>query len=409
MKSNIKIISLIFMVFSIFCVLIVSSNEDLISQDNMFGEDDPVNSELGELIDQFNSPGPLGLGGDDVRFIANESDNYIDLMIRKKEEIQSVLVIYVVSEYIEGKKFTVDYGLRALEYNSVNGNEVRLLNGVELGKDQNLYFLVDSTPEKYPAFGEAFKIRIPTYSQYGYTKENFGLVRMGEGTFIKIRAFDLPFADYSGQYRDNLFEISTVERFSGKNKNKKDERKIYSGKPVVTKDLFPNNGKPMLNKPNGDYVVIYIRYTDDSKFFKEFVYREYLAGDVEVQNPYKVVPFNIKDEPEDGHAVLLASIYQNGGKLVRAKMFFKMGPEARCVQISAIDGDGNMPSKEDTVILNIPRIDDNDLARYNIDGGSGKDYSDAGKNEDPDGYGGSDPTDDDGFKVDELPGGIGKD
>ncbi len=368
MKSNFRIILLLS--FSVIFLLMISSDNSLISQSDFFDDED-IDSEFDDLIEEFISSGgdssnPLSLGKKDVLFTRGEGNKYIDLYIRKREKINSVLVIYVVDEYINGRRFSVDYGLRALEYNTINGDEIRVLNGVELGKEQGLYFLVDSTPEKHRDFDSAFKIRIPIYSQYGYTKEDFGLVRIEEGTRLKVRTFELPYADYNGSYHDNLFRVSTVEA-------QEDEPRDISTKPIVVKDPYVNNGEKFISE-DGNYIVQYIRYTDDSKFFQDFLYREYLAGETEPKD-YRPITFKIDDEPEEAKALLLASIYQDKQKLVRAKVYFRMYEEkARRVQISARDEDGNQPSEENTVIIDINRRDDEDLSEYKIDNLPGGDF-----------------------------------
>ncbi len=367
MKSNVKYIFIILVCLSITFLLMIVSDNSLVSQDDFFGDDmdgDDMDSEFDDLIEEFISSGgdsynPLSLSKKDVKFTRGEDSKYIDLYVRKRDQINSVLVIYVVVD--KRRKFSVDYGLRALEYNTINGDEIRVLNGVELGKEQGLYFLVDSTPEKTKYFDEAFRIRIPVYSQYGYTKENFGLVRIEEGTRLKIRAFELPYADYNGSYHDSSFIVSTVEAEA-------EEPREDSDKPKVKIDTEINNGEKLISK-DGNYIVQYIRYEDNSRFFKDFLYKEYLATDTEVEETkrYRTLTFKIEDEPEEAKAVLLASIYQNNRKLVKAKVFFEIKEEARKVRISARDEDDNEPTMENTVLIEINRRGDEDLSNYKID------------------------------------------
>ncbi|MFC2419787.1 MAG: VWA domain-containing protein, partial [Treponema maltophilum] len=94
---------------------------------------------------------------------------------------------------------------RALEFNEINGNEKRLLNGVFLDSEYGRYGIVDSTPEKEADFGNAFHLFIPKKLVYGYPWSRSGEVTVEEGTFINIRTFEKPYADYSGAYADNPF------------------------------------------------------------------------------------------------------------------------------------------------------------------------------------------------------------
>jgi hypothetical protein len=299
---------------------------------------DGISGEFDDLIDAFkssydNASNPLSIGKNDIRFV--RGDKYIDMYVRQKGNINSVLIIYVVEEEIERKKVNVDYGLRALEYNTVNGDEIRVLNNVALGKEQGLYFLVDSTPEADKEFGKAFIIRIPTYVQYGYTKENFGLVRIDEGSEIKLRTFELPYADYSGKYHDTYITISSVGL----------PKVDLSGRPILKFDPKEDD-KPFTD----NFIWVYVKYEDDGRFFKNFLMREYLI----VESKYKPIPFKVEDIPENNNAILLYSIYQDGKKTVKAKIYFERQEKERKIEISAMDSDGNRPVED--LVVKVPRI-----------------------------------------------------
>jgi Mg-chelatase subunit ChlD len=47
---------------------------------------------------------------------------------------------------------------------------------------------------------------------YGYPDHRHGEVYVGNGTFLNIRAFSLPFGDYSGPYEDNPYELQVVQK-----------------------------------------------------------------------------------------------------------------------------------------------------------------------------------------------------
>lgn len=98
-----------------------------------------------------------------------------------------------------------NYAYRATEYNKINGDEIRILDGKKLESETARYFLIDSTPEKDAQFGEAFHIFIPAEIVYGYSWSRNGRVKIGKGTFINIRGFEKEQCDYSGNYFDNPF------------------------------------------------------------------------------------------------------------------------------------------------------------------------------------------------------------
>ena len=124
------------------------------------------------------------------------------LYIRKKSGIESVMLVETTKDP-EGK--SDNYAYRALEYNPVNGDEIRYLDGKVLDSPGAKYPLMDSTPEADSVFGQAFHIFIPSEIAYGYPWTRNGLVRIGRGTFINIRSFEKKYGDYSGSYADNAF------------------------------------------------------------------------------------------------------------------------------------------------------------------------------------------------------------
>lgn len=142
------------------------------------------------------------------------------LFVRKKPDIASVLL----TESTKDPAMAADnYAYRAAEWNAVNGDEVRLLNGVPIPKESGVYSLVSSTPESHPELGEAFHIFVPWTVRYGYETGRSGEVEMTDGTYINIRAFSLPYADYRGDFADNPFVLQAVQRVSV------EERELYEG------------------------------------------------------------------------------------------------------------------------------------------------------------------------------------
>ena len=63
-------------------------------------------------------------------------------------------------------------------------------------------------------FGPAFHIYIPETIIYGYEWSRNGEVKIGKGTFINIRSFEKPYADYTGDYMDSpfMFDLKVTRR-----------------------------------------------------------------------------------------------------------------------------------------------------------------------------------------------------
>jgi hypothetical protein len=146
----------------------------------------------------------LAIEPGDIRLVARDDGGY-DLFLRKKPDIASVLL----TESTKDPAMKADnYAYRAAERNGVNGDEKRLLNGKPLPPTSKLYSLISSTPKADPDFGRAFHILIPPVLVYGYSWSRSGTLSIGKGTFINIRSFAKPYADYSGPFRDNPYEIA---------------------------------------------------------------------------------------------------------------------------------------------------------------------------------------------------------
>lgn len=150
---------------------------------------------------------PLLIQPSDVRIEQADGSGFgsetgFDLYIRKKPGIESVLLTETTKDPA-GK--AANYAYRAPEWNKVNGDEKRILNGKQLDSPSAKFSLVDSTPEDDPVFGKSFHIYIPRTIVYGYKWSRNGTVQIGRGTFINIRAFARPYADYRGSFNDNPF------------------------------------------------------------------------------------------------------------------------------------------------------------------------------------------------------------
>ena len=148
----------------------------------------------------------LLISKDDIR-IEGGSGKFKDsegwhLFIRKRPGVESVML----TETTKDPAGNMDnYAYRALEYNSVNGDEIRYLNGKRLSSEMAKFSLIDSTAEKDEQFGEAFHIFIPSTIAYGYQWSRHGTIKIDKGTFINIRAFSKKYGDYTGNFYDNPF------------------------------------------------------------------------------------------------------------------------------------------------------------------------------------------------------------
>ncbi|AEJ19035.1 vWA domain-containing protein [Gracilinema caldarium] len=144
----------------------------------------------------------------DVR-IEQRVDGGYHLFIRKKPDIASVLL----AESTRDPTLKADnYAYRAPEWNPINGDEIRYLDGKPIPKESNIWSLIDSTPEPDLEFGQAFHIYIPYILNYGYSWTRHGEIYVVDGTYLNIRAFEKPYADYQGAYKDNPFVLRVVQK-----------------------------------------------------------------------------------------------------------------------------------------------------------------------------------------------------
>jgi len=154
----------------------------------------------------------LSLNQNDLR-IEWQDEGGFHLFIRKKAGVSSVLL----TESTRDSYFRFDnFAYRAKEWNVFNGNETRLLNGVAISTDEVLYSLISSTAAWHDELGEAFHIYIPWIIEYGHAPKRHGEINVGNGTFINIRTFILPFADYNDGFADNPFTLSGFNRPPGR-------------------------------------------------------------------------------------------------------------------------------------------------------------------------------------------------
>ena len=153
----------------------------------------------------------LRITAENVRLVRDEKNGGYHLYVKKLPNVNSILLTETTKDP-EGKSDS--YAYRAQEYNSINGDEIRYLDGKKLESEGAKYSLVDSTPENTSFFGPAFHIYIPETIVYGYEWSRNGHVKIGKGTFINIRSFEKPYADYTGDYMDSpfMFDLKVTKR-----------------------------------------------------------------------------------------------------------------------------------------------------------------------------------------------------
>ena len=145
----------------------------------------------------------LSIAATDLR-LELRADGGFHLFIRKKPDISSVLL----TESTRDPAMQADnYAYRAAEWNAINGDEIRILNGVPIPRESKIYSLISSTVVNHAELGQAFHIYIPYVLHYGYEGGRSGEVYLTDGTYLNIRSFALPYADYRGSFRDNPFML----------------------------------------------------------------------------------------------------------------------------------------------------------------------------------------------------------
>lgn len=171
----------------------------------------------------------LKIPAENVKLIPDEKGGY-HLYVKKVPNVNSIILTETTKDP-NGKQDS--YAYRAKEYNSINGDEIRYLDGKKLESEGAKYSLVDSTVENTVFFGQAFHIYIPDTIVFGYEWSRNGEIKIGKGTFINIRSFEKPYADYSGDYMDSPF------MFDLKIMKKPVSNTILSSETILTDDYNP--------------------------------------------------------------------------------------------------------------------------------------------------------------------------
>ncbi|MCL2880963.1 MAG: hypothetical protein FWF29_12030, partial [Treponema sp.] len=182
----------------------------------------------------------LTLGPDDLR-IEQRVDGSFHLFIRARGDIASVLLTESTRDPLMRSD---NYAYRAPDWNAVNGDEIRMLNGEPIPKENRIYSLISSTIINYPELGRAFHIYIPYILNYGYEGGRNGEVYVTDGTYMNIRAFALPYGDYRGPFKDNPFELKvTQEPLPGPPEGNYMQDTIDSFQKIITSgDLIYSTG-----------------------------------------------------------------------------------------------------------------------------------------------------------------------
>lgn len=140
--------------------------------------------------------------------VSQGADGGFHLYIRKKADIASILL----TETTRDPSLQEDnYAYRAPTWNPINGDEYRVIDGAIIPKTDNIWSLIDSTPEHIPELGEVFHIYIPYLLNFGYDWSRHGEVYVGDGTYLNLRAFELPYGDYRGGFKDNPFLLRITQ------------------------------------------------------------------------------------------------------------------------------------------------------------------------------------------------------
>jgi len=157
------------------------------------------------------------LGAQDLSIAAEDllvelrADGGFHLFIRHRPDISSVLLTETTRDPLFRE---ANFAYRAPEWNEINGDEIRLLDGFPIPRESGIYSLVSSTPRWHPALGWAFHIYIPYRVLYGYEGGRVGEAFVDDGMYLNIRAFYYAHADYRGPFADNPFALSVSQEFA---------------------------------------------------------------------------------------------------------------------------------------------------------------------------------------------------
>jgi hypothetical protein len=153
-------------------------------------------------------PQDLAINPGDLR-IEQRIDGGFHLFVRKKPGVSSVLL---TESTRDPNRQADNFAYRAAEWNAVNGDEIRIIGGVPIPREDRIYSIIDSTPENHPDLGPAFHLYIPYILIYGYADSRHGEVYVRDGVYLNIRSFTLPYGDYRGAFRDNPYLLQITQK-----------------------------------------------------------------------------------------------------------------------------------------------------------------------------------------------------
>ncbi|WP_294430038.1 vWA domain-containing protein [uncultured Treponema sp.] len=156
----------------------------------------------------------LALSQDDILVLPEDDGhrvkdgNGVHLFVKKLGDIQSVLLLFDSGNYNDPDLSL----LRAKEFNSVNGNEVRYSYGSKstFRMERTPNALISSTVEKN-FFGECFHIYIPKKMYYGYVIQDQNECEFTNGMRVSVRAFAQKYCDNGGKFADNLLNLNVSD------------------------------------------------------------------------------------------------------------------------------------------------------------------------------------------------------
>lgn len=149
----------------------------------------------------------LSVASSDLRI--EQADGGYHLYVRARPGLGSVLLV----ESTKDPGGAADnYAYRAEQWNPVNGDEKRMLDGAFIDPARGIRSIIDSTPEADAALGSAYHLFIPWVVAYGYPWTRNGREFIADGSFVNVRAFAKPYADYSGPFKDNPYRISVTQK-----------------------------------------------------------------------------------------------------------------------------------------------------------------------------------------------------
>ena len=154
-----------------------SQVDEVISKENEIEKNVTVETTEGELNTEENNtesikddktglpfPKDLNVAKEDT-FVLPGNNGGFHLYIRARGDIKSVLL----TETTQDPKLKLhNYAYRDPNFNEINGNEKRMLNGEVLDISKGLYSLIDSTIEESTPIGRAFHICMPRIIVYSY-------------------------------------------------------------------------------------------------------------------------------------------------------------------------------------------------------------------------------------------------